>query len=70
MIRNEILKEVISDKELMEKYKISESDIKSLTISGPHHKKIIEIMASIIVDNDNHLSNSQIYKKIKNIHKI
>ena len=67
MIRNEILKEVLSDEELMEKYKISENDIKSLTISGPHHKKIIEVMASIIVDNDNHLSNSQVYKRIKKL---
>ena len=70
MIRNEILKEILSDKELMEKYSIKEREIKELSTSPPYHKKIIEVIATIINENDNHLNPTQIYKRIKNIHKI
>lgn len=69
-MRNDILKEILSDKELMEKYGLKEKEIKDLTTHPPYHKKVVEVMATIINENDNNLSNSQIYKRIKNIHKI
>jgi hypothetical protein len=68
--RNTIIQEILSDKELMEKYNISEKELTGLTTGAPYHKKIIEIIATIINENDNHLSSSMIYKKLKNIHKI
>lgn len=70
MIRNKILKEILSDTELKNKYNLKNKELEELTTSPPYHKKIIEIMATIINENDNNLSNSQIYKRIKNIHKI
>lgn len=70
MIRNKIIKDILSDEELMEKYSLSKREIDRLTTSPPYHKKIVEIIATIINENDNNLSDSQIYKRLKNIHKI
>jgi len=70
MIRDEILKQILADKELMNKYSIREKDLKELTTSAPYYKKIIEVMATIIIENDNNLSQSMIYKRIRNLHNI
>lgn len=71
MNREKILQEVLSDPELMEKYGLTKKQIEDLTTSPPYHgKTVVEIMSVIINENDNHLSGSQIYRKIKNIHNI
>jgi len=70
MIENKIIKDILSDKELMEKYSLTDKDIKNLTTSPPYYKNIIEVIATIINENANNLSDSQIYRRIKNIHKI
>ena len=70
MNRNKILKEILSDEELMGKYSLKERDLKNVTTSPPYHKDIIQVMATIINENDNNLSDSMIYKRIKNIHKL
>ncbi|WP_299313268.1 hypothetical protein [uncultured Aquimarina sp.] len=70
MERNDILKEILSDPDLMEKYDIQEKDLKELTTSPPYNKKIVEVLAVIINENDNHLNSSMIYKKIKKAHNI
>ena len=53
---------------LCEKYKIK--DTSSLTSNPPYHNKLVEVLSVIINENDNNLSDIQIYKKIKNIHNI
>ncbi|TDN87067.1 hypothetical protein DET49_11421 [Salegentibacter sp. 24] len=68
--RNEILREILNDEEVIKKYNLSETEVKNLTTSGPYHNKIIEILATIINENDNNRSARQIYPIIKNIHKI
>jgi hypothetical protein len=68
--RDKIIKEILSDKEIMEKYNIRENELNNLTASPPYFKKIIEVIATIINENDNNLSSNQIYKKIKIIHKV
>jgi hypothetical protein len=68
MDRNQVLKEILADKELSEKYKIKEVD--KLTTNAPYNNKLVEVLSVIINENDNNLSDSQIYKKIKNIHNI
>jgi hypothetical protein len=68
--RDDILREVLSDPELMEKYGISEKDLSQIKCNAPFHKKIIEVLATIINENDNSRSARQIYGTIKNIHKI
>ena len=70
MERNQILREILSDPDLMENYDIKESDLENLTTNAPYHKKIIEVLSVIINENDNHLNTSMIYKKLKIIHNI
>lgn len=70
MERNDILKEILSDPDLMEKYDIKKKDLEGLTTNAPYYKKIIEVLSVIINENDNHLNSSMIYKKIKKVHNI
>ena len=68
--RDEMLKEILSDPELMEKYDLKVVDIANIKCSGPYSKKIIEIMATVINEMDNNRTARQIYPIVKNIHKI
>lgn len=70
MERNDILREILSDPDLMEKYDIKAKDLEELTTSAPYNKKIVEVLSVIINENDNHLNSSMIYKKIKKVHNI
>ena len=70
MSRNTILQEILSDKELMDKYSIRKKDLENLTTNPPYYKDIIQILSVIINEKDNNLSDSQIYTRIKNIHKL
>ena len=70
MERDQILREILSDPEIIEKYDIKKQELISLTTHAPYHKKIVEVLSVIINENDNHLSNSMIYKKLKNVHNI
>jgi hypothetical protein len=70
MERNQILREILSDPEIAEKYNIKKSELDSLTTNPPYDKKIVEVLSVIINENDNHLNSSMIYKKLKNIHNI
>jgi len=55
---------------LMDKYSIRKGDLKDLTTSAPFNKKIIEVMATIINENDNNLTPVMIYTRIRNLHNI
>jgi hypothetical protein len=68
MDRNQVLREILSDKELCEKYKIK--DISEYATNKNPNNKLVEVLSVIINENDNNLSDTQIYKKIKNIHNI
>ena len=68
MDRNQILKEILADEDLSKKYNLPSSE--KLSINPPYSNKLIEVMSVIINENDNNLSDNQIYKKIKNIHSI
>lgn len=70
MRRDDILREILSEPQLMEKYRISTTELKKITTSPPYSKKIVEVLSMIINDDDNNLSPNQIYKKIKNTHKL
>ena len=70
MERDQILREILSDPDLMVKYDIKESELENLTTNAPYSKKIIEVLSVIINENDNHLNTSMIYKKLKIIHNI
>ena len=68
MDRNKVLREILADEGLCEKYGLKEVD--KLTTNPPYYNKLAEVLSVIINENDNNLSDSQIYKKIKNIHNI
>ena len=70
MISNKIIRDILSDEELIEKYSLTEKDISRTTTSPPYQNKIVEIIATIINEEANNLNDSQIYKRLKNIHKI
>lgn len=68
MDRNQVLREILSDKEICKKYKVS--NVEKLTTNAPYYNKLVEVLSVIINENDNNLSDTQIYKKLKNIHNI
>ena len=68
MDRNQILREVLADDDLVKKYNIK--NIGSLTTNPPYSNKLVEVLSVIINETDNNLGESQIYRKIKNIHNI
>lgn len=68
--REEILKEILSDKDLLEKYKITEKELNEIKPFKPGSKKIVNILSTIINENDNNRTSRQIYSTLKNIHKI
>lgn len=65
--RDEILREILSDEDILKEYKISSKDLSSVKCSPPYENKLIEIMATIINENDNKRSKTQIYNVIKNV---
>ena len=68
--REDILKEILSDKELMDKYSITKKELEDIKPFRPGSKKIVDVLSTIINENDNNRSSRQIYYTIKNIHKI
>lgn len=70
MERNKILKEILSNDELLRKYEIDKSLLQNITTNAPYNNKLIEVLSVMINDRDNNLNDVQIYKKIKNIHNI
>ncbi len=70
MERNQILREVLSDPDIIEKYRLRLDELNTLTTNAPYSTKIVEVLSTIINENDNHLNSSMIYKKVKNIHNI
>lgn len=70
MERNKILREILSDPAIIEKYGFKESNIKEFKVNPPYYQKITEVLSVIINENDNHLNSSMIYKKIKKVHNI
>ncbi|SHE83463.1 hypothetical protein SAMN05444278_106113 [Psychroflexus salarius] len=63
--RTKIIKDILFEPEIQKKYKLTEDDL-----SGMHRKKIVDVLETIINENDNGRTARQIYPTIKNIHKI
>jgi len=70
MERDRILREILSDPDIADKYNIKEVELNSLTTHAPYTKKIVEVLSVIINENDNHLNPSMIYRKLKSVHNI
>lgn len=63
--REKIINDILFEPEIQEKYKLIEDDLK-----GMHRKKIVDVLETIVNENDNGRTARQIYPVIKNIHKI
>lgn len=68
--RDEMLREILSDPELISKHNLKASDISTLTTSAPYYNKAVEVLATIINETDNGRTGRQLYPILKNIHKI
>lgn len=67
---DEMLREILSDSDLMQKYDLRQTDIEKVRCAPPYSKNIIEVMSLMIIEMTNGRTPRQIYPIIKNIHKI
>jgi hypothetical protein len=67
---DDMLREILSDPELMEKYNIRPNELENLRCGPPYSKKVIEVMATMINEMHNSRTARQIYPQIKNLHRI
>lgn len=65
MDRIQILREILSDEDLKTKYGLK--NVETTTTSPPYANKLVEVLSVIINENDNHMTETQIYRKIKNV---
>jgi actin-related protein len=67
MTNTELISEILSDSDIKEKYNISESDLNNINGDARYQKEIVQIIKEIVSDNDNHISATKSYNKLKNI---
>ncbi|PVW16407.1 hypothetical protein [Marixanthomonas spongiae] len=68
--RDEILREILSEPDILSKYNLKASEVEKLTTNPPYFNNAVEILATVINENDNNRTSRQIYPILKNIHKI
>ena len=68
--REQILKEILSDPELMKKYSLSDKEINDFKCAPPYSKKIVQVLSTIINAQYDKRTEQQIYNITKKIHKI
>ncbi len=67
MTNTELIKEILSDSKIKEKYNITESDLESINGDSRYQKEIVQLIKEIVNDNDNHITATKSYNKLKNI---
>lgn len=67
MTNTELIKEILSDPNIKEKYNISESDLNGIKGDARYQKEIVQLIKEIVNDNDNHITATKSYNKLKNI---
>jgi len=68
MTKNELIKEILSDSVIKEKYNISDSDLENINGDSRYQKKAVLVIKSMIDDNENHINSAtKSYNKLKNI---
>lgn len=68
MTKNDLIREILSDSTIKEKYNISDSDLDSINGDARYQKKVVQVIKSMIDDNENHInSTTKSYNKLKNI---
>ena len=67
MTSTDLINEILSDSSIKEKYGINESDLQNINGDSRYHKQIIQVIKEIVADNENHISATKSYNKLKNI---
>lgn len=68
MTTNDLIREILFDTTIKEKYNISVSDLDSIKGDSRYQKKVVQVIKSMIDDNENHInSTTKSYNKLKNI---
>lgn len=67
MNNTELIKEILSDLLLKEKFRISKSDLDGLNGDSRYQKQVVQVVKEIVADNENHITATKSYNKLKNI---
>ncbi len=68
MKKNDLIREILSDSAIKDKYNISESDLENINGDARYQKKVILVIKEMIADNENHINSAtKSYNKLKNI---
>lgn len=67
MTQLELLKEVLKDPMLRQKYNIPESELNSISFDVQSSYPIIEVLKTIIQQKSESVSDANVYKNIKNL---
>lgn len=67
-MNDNLLKEILKDKELASKYKISEDEIRKAKLAPPYENKVIEYLSVIIKSKMVEMHGDiTVYNKVKNL---
>ena len=61
-----LMKEILSNPILKEKYKITESDLDNINGDYRYQKTVVKVVKQIVSDNDNLISGPRSYNRLKN----
>jgi hypothetical protein len=67
MTQIELLREILKDPMLKQKYRIPESELESISFDVPSQYPIVEVLKTIIQQKAENVSDSNVYKNIKNL---
>ena len=67
MTQIELLREILKDPMLKQKYRIPESELESISFDVPSQYPIVEVFKTIIRQKAENVSDSNVYKNIKNL---
>lgn len=67
MTTNEILHEALQDPILLEKYHLTDEDIRNASFSSTSKHQIVEVLKTIIKLKSEHTSDQNVYRNIKSV---
>jgi hypothetical protein len=67
MTQIELLREILKDPMLKQKYRIPESELENISFDVTSQYPIVEVLKTIIQQKAENVSDSNVYKNIKNL---
>ncbi|MBG9235583.1 hypothetical protein IAG16_13165 [Bacteroides thetaiotaomicron] len=65
MTANDLLKEVLKDPMLKEKYNLSDEELASVSFDTTSEHRVIEVIKTIVLLKTQNISDANVYKQIK-----